>query len=458
MPGEVPNVAMGRRKQEQPELFIGAGDLPRSPGHPFYRQLNRLLSAAGFDDFVEEECAQFYATKQGRPSIAPGVYFRLLLIGYFEGLDSERGIAWRVADSLTLREFLGYGLSAAPPDHSTLSRTRRRMSSESHQRVFSWVLALLAREGLVRGKTVGVDATTLEANAALRSIVRRDTGVGYTEFLESLAKESGIETPTRSDLTKLDRKRQKKGSNQEWQHPHDPDAQIAKMKDGRTRLAHKVEHGVDMETGALLGVTVQPASRGDTKSLAVTLEEVGGNLEDVVDDGEAVARLSNELLAEVVADKGYHSALVLESCDDKEVRTYISEPDRGRRRWKGKKRKRKLTYANRRRGRGARGKSLQRQRGEIIERSFAHCYDTGGMRRSHLRGHDNLFKRLLIHAAGFNLALVMRRVAGHGKPRALQGLVSSLRRLLSLLRELFSRPPARRAASRTPTWAGWRNV
>src|SRR3981081_4375529 len=268
-------MGMGRKAKQrrQEQIWIAHTELPRTVAHPFYEQLNRVLEGRGFDEFVEQQCSQFYAEKMGRPSLAPGQYFRLVRIGYFEGIDSERGIAWRAADSLGLRGFLGVGLEQMPPDHSTISRTRRLIDVETHQAVFGWVLELLAEEGLLKGKKVGVEGTTLEANAALRSIVRRDTGEGYQEFLTRLAQESGIATPTREQLAKLDRKRARKGSNEDWEHPHDADARIAKMKDGGTHLAHKVEHGVDLESGALLAVTVQPADQGDTETVGATLRE-----------------------------------------------------------------------------------------------------------------------------------------------------------------------------------------
>ena len=175
-------------------------DLPTAASHPFYRRLNQLLREHGFDDFAEAQCASFYAQTMGRPGLPPGIYFRLLLIGYFEGIDSERGIAWRAADSLALRDFLGLDLHKAPPDHSTISRTRRLITLEAHRAVFTWVLQCLSTAGLVKGKTIGLDATTLEANAALRSIVRRDSGESYEEFLTTLANAPGIGTPTRADL------------------------------------------------------------------------------------------------------------------------------------------------------------------------------------------------------------------------------------------------------------------
>jgi transposase len=423
-------MSMGRRpKQRQGQLWIEAKRLAQGPGHPFYDRLNKVLAKNDFDSFVEGVCKLFYDTALGRPSLPPSVYFRLLLIGYFEGIDSERGIAWRVADSLTLREFLGYEPTDAPPDHSTISRNRRLIDVSVHQEVFTWVLGVLAKEELLRGKTLGIDGTTLEANAALRSIVRRDTGEGYQEFLIGLAKTSGIETPTREDLARIDRKRAKKGSNEDWRNPFDPDAKITKMKDGRTHLAHKAEHAVDMETGAVVVVTLQPADRGDTASLEVTLDEAMAVLSDVIEDEEATEGLSDEMLSEVVADKGYHSNATLLAQARLGLRTYISEPKRGRRNWKNQEAAQEAVYANRRRVKGRRGKRLMRQRGELIERSFAHCYETGNMRRTHLRGHPNILKRLLIHVAGFNLGLLMRQLCSIGKPRVLQGLSSLLLRL-----------------------------
>ena len=421
-------MAMGTRKQQerQEEFWIATAELPRSAGHPFYERLNELLEEAGFDGFVEERCRRFYAAKMGRPSLAPGVYFRLLLIGYFEGLDGERGMAWRAADSLGLRRFLRIGLEEMTPDHSTISRTRRLIDVETHREVFTWVLGVIAEKGLLKGKTLGIDATTLEANAALRSIVRRDSGESYQEFLTKLAKESGIETPTREDLARLDRKRKKKGSNQDWKHPQDGDARITKMKDGRTHLAHKAEHAVDLETGAVVAVTLQGADQGDTTTVKETFIEAAEQLEEVGKEPAADERMNEQGMEEVVADKGYHSGPVLEDIQEIGVRSYISEPKRKRRKWQGKRGQQAAVYGNRRRIRGERGKQLLRRRGELLERSFAHVYDTGGMRRTHLRGHRNILKRLLIHVAAFNLSLILRWEAGVGTPRGLQGLRSRI--------------------------------
>lgn len=422
------------KRGRQATMWIATSDVPKTAAHPFYERLNRILDDAGFDRYVETQCARFYAPAMGRPSLAPGRYFRLLLVGYFEGLDSERGIAWRAADSLALRQFLGLELTEVPPDHSTLSRTRRLLDLETHQAVFTWVLQRLAQAGLVKGQTIGIDATTLEANAALRSIVRRDTGETYQEFLTQLAKASGIDTPTRADLARIDRDRKKKGCNDDWTHPKDPDAKITKMKDGRTHLAHKAEHAVDLESGAVVAVTVQDADEGDTTSSQETLIQAAEQLEAVTPDGTG--------FKEVVADKGYHSNQALVDLEALGVRSYISEPDRGRRNWQGKAEARAAVYRNRRRIRGARGKRLLRQRGERLERPFAHLYETGRMRRVHLRGHGNILKRVLLQAAALNLGLLMRTLVGVGTPRSLQGRVVAflgfLWSLLGLLHTLWA--------------------
>jgi transposase len=420
-------MAMGKhRATRQTAIWIATSDLPTPAAHPFYQRLNALLAKAEFDAFVEGRCVRFYAATMGRPSLAPAVYFRLLLIGYFEGIDSERGIAWRAADSLALREFLSLGLDVAPPDHSTISRTRRLIDLETHQAVFTWILQRVADAGLLKGKTLGVDATTLEANAALRSIVRRDTGDTYQEFLTQLAQASGVATPTREDLAKVDRKRKKKGSNDDWTHPHDPDARITKMKDGRTHLAHKAEHAVDLASGAVVAVTIQPADRGDTDSGVDTVLTALDELDAVQPEGDADR--------EIVADKGYHSTDRVSDWEGIGLRTYISEPKRGRRRWHGQTALRDAVYRNRRRIRGTRGQQLLRRRGEYVERPNAHLYETGALRRTHLRGHANILKRVLIHTGGFNLGLIMRQLIGVGTPRGLQGRVAAvIAMLLALL-------------------------
>lgn len=441
-------MAMGKRTtQRQQELWIAAPDMPTPVAEPFYRKLNQLLAQRGFDPLVEGLCQKFYHDELGRPSIPPGVYFRMLLLGYFEGIDSERGIAWRCGDSLSFRAFLGIALNKSTPDHSSLSKIRGRIDLETHQEVFAWVLKVLAEKGLLKGKTLGIDATTLEANAAMRSIVRKDTGESYNEFLTKLAQASGIATPTREDLAKIDKKRKNKASNDDWQSPSDPDARIAKMKDGTTHLAHKAEHAVDLQTGAIVAVTLQEADQGDTSTLWKTMEESVQNLREVTDDPATAECIEGRIIQEVVTDKGYHSNDTCRDFAEVEIRSYFSEADKGRRDWEGKSDEQAAVYANRRRIRGQRGKRLLRKRGELLERPFAHCYETGGMRRTHLRGHGNILKRLLVHVAGFNLGLVMRSLFGIGKPRRLQdslaaailGLFNMIFNLLGPLRTLWAR-------------------
>lgn len=438
---------MGTRKQreKQEDIWIAQTELASAPGHPFYQRLNELLEAEGFDEFVEGRCAKFYAAKYGRPSLTPGIYFRSLLIGYFEGIDSERGIAWRLADSLALRRFVGIGLDEYTPDHSTISRTRRLIDGDTHREVFGWVLSLLADRGLLQGQRIAIDATTLEANAAMRSIVRRDTGESYEEFLRGLAKASGMATPTREDLAQLDRKRKKRMSNQEWKSPGDEDARIAKMKDGRTHLAHKAEHAVDLDTGAVVAVTLQGADQGDTTTLEETLcaagmavaEQIGREAELRPGDQP---RVNVNGIEELVADKGYHSGAVVERVKSYEVRSYIPEKQQtGQRHWQGKAEEQQAVYQNRRRVHSSYGKSLLRRRGELVERSFAHCYDTGGMRRTHLRGHENILKRQLIHVGAFNLSLILRRLLGAGTPREWRNRFA---KLVLLLYFLFARRKA----------------
>ena len=351
----------------------------------------------------------------GRPGLPPGPYFRLLLLGYFEGLDSERGIARRATDSLAVRSFVGLGHDAAAPHHSTISRSRRLIEVETHRAVFTWVQERLVAAGLLKGRTVAIDATTLEANAAMRSIVRRDTGESYQEFLTRLAAASGIKTPTREALARLDRRRKKRTSNEDWENPSDPDARITKMKDGRTHLAHKAEHAVDLDSGALVAVTLLGADVGDTTSLVETAIAAAEQVE------AAHANTTPAELAVIVADKGYHSNQTMIDLDAVAERSYIAEPERRRRDWTKTPQAQSAVYGNRRRVRDARGQRLMRRRGEYVERTFAHLYDTGGLRRTHLRGHQNILKRLLVHAGAFNLGLLMRKAFGRGTPRGLQG-------------------------------------
>src|SRR5919199_1723476 len=406
-------MAMGRQADRQGDLMVSWSEMPRSPGHVFYDRLQQVLVGAGFDGFVETTCKPFYAATMGAPSVPPGRYFRMHMVGYFEGIDSERGIEWRCSDSLSLREFLRLESRERVPDHSWLSKTRSRLPQEVHERVFGWVLALIARQGLVKGERIGVAASTMEANAALRTIVRRDTGEGYRAMLTRMAQESGIETPTADDLVRRDRQRTGKTlSNADWVSPSDPEARITRMKDGTTHLADKPEHAVDLDTGAIVAAEIHAADAGDTTTLSGTLAAAEANLEAV-----GMAPTSADP-AECVADKGYHSRAVLKTLDGGIWKTRIAEPQRKTfARWHGDEAARLAVYANRTRLRSGIGKDAMQRRAELVERSFAHTLERGGMRRTWLRGRANVAKRYLIHLAGHNLGLLIRLLIGAGTPK-----------------------------------------
>jgi transposase len=410
-------MALGRRPSDhQGELFVTSADLPRSAGHPFYDRLNRLLGEHGFDAYAEGLCRPYYADGQGRPGIPPGVYFRMLFVGYFEGIDSQRGIAWRCADSLALRSFLGTPLTEATPEHSSLTRVRQRLPGDVHEAVFVWVLRLAREEKLLTGSAVGVDATTLEANAALKAIVRTDTGEGYQDFLTRLAREAGLVDPTAEELRRFDKNRPDKTcSNTEWASPTDPDARITRMKDGRTHLAYKAEHVVQLHSEIVVGVAIHPADQGDPVALVDSVMIAEQRLRAAGSDLE---------IAEVAADKGYHKASALDVADALGVRTYIPEPKRPRAKpGRGTRpaAERRAVRLNRQRVQRPHGRRLQRLRSERVERTFAHVCDTGGARRTWLRGFVNVTKRYLAHVAAHNLAVVLRALFGVGKPRCLQG-------------------------------------
>ena len=450
-------MALGKRHGIQSAVWIPTQELPRSPGHPFYQALNRLLAEAKFDAFVEKLCQPYYAT-HGRPGIPPGVYFRMLLVGYFEGINSQRGIAWRCSDSLSLREFLGCGPSGDTPDHSSLTVIRQRLPLAVHSAVFVFCLKLAREKGLLRGATLAVDSTNLAANAAMKSIVRKDTEERWDEYLQRLAAEEGVANPTAEDARRLDRRRRgKKVSNQDWAASTDPDSRIARMKDGRTRLAYKAEHAVDIESDLLVAAVIHPADRSDHDTVAETMAEAQVNAEDAGVPEPARA---------MVADKGYHSTETITGFTAAGTRTYIPEPKTGGRRrvWQGKPAEQKrAVVANRRRMRGARGKRLSRQRSEKVERSFAHTCETGGGRRTQIRGRTEVAKRHLLQGCAYNLGVVMRTLFGVGTPRSLQGALASVRALVQAIASWLrhhlghlSTPPVR-SCLRLP-WLGLLNI
>ena len=337
---------------------------------------------------------------------------------------------------MCLRQSLQIGLDEPTPDHVTISRTRRLMDEATHQEVFGWVLRQVMQAGLLKGKTIGIDATTLEANAAMKSIVRRDTQESYTDYLKRLAEAEGLEQADEAALRRMDRRRSKKGSNAEWINPHDPEAQITRLKDGRTALAYKAEHAVDMDTGAIVAVTAHGGAVGDSASIQETLPAAGEAVSEQIPEPTAQGEYAVNLegVEELVADKGYHAGPVLAAVREAGVRSYVAEPDRGRRKWTGKQEQQAAVYANRRRIGGNRGKQLLRRRGELLERTFAHAYETGALRRLYVRGRENVQKKLLVQAAACNLALLLRKMMGAGTPRALHDAVAGL--LIVLLRLL----------------------
>jgi IS5 family transposase len=435
---------MGRRRWEtQESLFIATDRLPKAAGHPFYERLNQLLAEAGFDSWIEKRCQQYYAAEgsAGRPSIPPGLYFRMLLVGYFENIDSQRGIAWRCADSLGLRRFLGLSLEDSSPDHSTLTNTRKRLPAEVFEEVFQFVLSIAALKGLLAGKTVGVDSTTLEANAAMKSIVRKDTGEDWRAYVVRLMREEGViepdHEPTDEEVRRYDKGRKnKRVSNAEWQSSTDPDSRIAKMKDGRTHLAYKAEHVVDLGNELVLAAEIYPANRGDTDTLVDSVMQAKLN----VDAANERVGLGGERIEEVAADKGYHAAATLDLADALNLRTYIPEPKHTHRsRWTGKPEAHRTAVVNNRRRTGReKSRRLQRLRSERVERSFAHTCETGGARRSWLRGFVDVTKRYLMTVAAHNLGRVLRKLFGVGKPKALQGISSLSAGLAEVLHVLLS--------------------
>jgi transposase len=408
-------MALGKRRNEQQSAWVATTELPKSPGHPFYKKLNALLADAKFDQWLEQLCAPYYAAKMGRGSIPPGVYFRMILVGYFEGIGSQRGIAWRCSDSRSLAEFLGVPVEQETPDHSSLSRIHDRLPLEVHEAMFVFVLRLAMESKLLAGKTVAVDSTMLEADAAMKSIVRRDTGEDWKKYLRGLAAEEGLEDPTDEELRRFDKRRKdKKVSNDDWVSPNDPDSRIARMKDGTTHAAYKAEHVVDLETDLVLAAVIYEANRADTETLAESVVQAQLNV---------IAAESPANIEEAVADKGYHAAEQLADVNETlGIRTYIPEPKR-KRPWKWSDHtvaERRAVTGNHRRVKRGRSRKLQRLRSELTERSFAHVCETGGARRCWLHGMLQVSKRYLIQVAARNLGLIMRKLFGIGTPRGMQ--------------------------------------
>lgn len=407
-------MTVGRRRSEQQgEFWVAADRLGVGPRNAFYDRLNQVLASIDFDRTLEAAVEPYYAPT-GRRGLAPGVYFRMLFIGYFEDISSQRGIAWRCEDSRSLARFLGFAPGESTPDHSTLSLTRQRLPMDVHALAFQLVLRAAQEHGLLKGKTLAIDATDLEANASMKSIVRRDNGDDWREYLRKLyEEETGQSDPTDEELRRFDKRRKKKVSNEQWASTTDPDARIGKMKDGRTHLKYKAENAIDLETEIIVAAEVYHGDEGDTLTIEDTLMTAQTHLREAETGCE---------VEEVVADKGYHSEASLDCLQNRwQQRTYVPESQRKQpRNWKDKPEGWQAAYRrNRRNTLGARGRRLQRLRSERVERTFAHLCETGGARRTWLRGLDKVRKRYVTAAMAFNLGRILRALFGAGKPRHL---------------------------------------
>jgi hypothetical protein len=446
-------MGLGRRAEERQQAFwVPAEKLSEGPRNAFYDRLNQVLAKIDFDRKLEAAAKPYYQTT-GRKGLPPGVYFRMLFIGYFEDISSQRGIAWRCEDSRSLARFLGYGPGEQTPDHSTLSVTQNRLPIEIHHLAFELVLQAANEHGLLKGKTIGVDATDLEANASMKNIIRRDNGDDYREYVRKLYEEETDKSdPDDDELRRFDKGRKnKKLSNEEWVSTTDDDARIGKMKDGRTHMKYKAENAVDLETEIIVAAEIYHGDRGDTSTIEDTVIAAMAHLDGANTDCE---------VKEVVADKGYHSDECLESLQNNtHQRTYIPEQKRAKpRRNRGKSAEVNHAYhRNRRNANGVRGKRLQRLRSERVERTFAHLCDTGGIRRMWLRGLEKAQKRYKMAAAAFNLGRILRHLLGAGKPRHLAVLAKLLCFIyISIAKQIDSlRHQAAQRKSLTAT--GWRN-
>jgi transposase len=442
-------MALGKRKRQHQDTFwVAADKLGGGPRNAFYDRLNRLLDEIDFDGQLEKAAEPYYEST-GRKGLPPGVYFRMIFIGYFEDISSQRGIAWRCEDSRSLARFLGFAPGESTPDHSTLSLTRERLPMQLHQFAFELILKAAADNGLLKGKTLGVDATDLEANASLKSIVRKDNGDDWREYLRKLYEaETGKSDPDDDELRRFDKNRKpcKKVSNDEWESATDPDSRIGQMKDGRYHLKYKAENAVDLETEVIVAAEVYYGNQGDTRTIEDTVNAAKTNLREA----EAGCEVQ-----EVVADKGYHGERTLDQLqNESDVRTYIPEPiQKHHRTWTDKSARREASYRrNRRNTTGKRGRRLQRLRSERVERVFAHLCDTGGARRTWLRGIEKVRKRYVSAAMAFNLGRIMRLLIGAGKPRYAQVLAE---RALFALFTILAVWQLRRIASET-LGARWR--
>ena len=422
-----------KQKATQPEFWVATHQLPKSAKATFYSKLDETLESFGFAEKVRQICAPAYKqTNLGRPGIDPVVYLKMIMVGFFEDLPSERAIAARCADSIAIRRFLNYELDENTPDHSSLTIIRQRLGLEIYQKVFTLCLRALQEHGLLRGKHLGIDSSVMEANASLRALVNRNTAEQYWDYVKRLAAEQGIDPEDAAAVRKFDRQRPGKGSNQDWENPHDPDAKIGPRKHGGTDMIYKPETVVDLNTGAVVQAEVQPGDHTDHQGLATTILEAQQRINEA--RGEAADALTVET---VTADKGYYAVEQLQALQHEEIKTVIADPVSNRRLDKLQPEQRQAVQAALRSTRSKYGKALLRRRGMHIERSFAHILDCGGMRRATLRGWENLNKRFKLATAFYNLSQLMRKLFGFGTPKQLAALARALfwvlARLLSLV-------------------------
>jgi len=436
-----------KKASVQKEFWVVADRLPKASPSRFYQLLDRTLAEMDFAGQVRAMCAPAYAEawRGGRPGIDPVVYFKMLMIGFFEGIESERQIAARCEDSLSLRGFLGYTLEEATPDHSSMSVIRQRLGSACYERVFALVLAALQRHGLLKGRHLGIDSSVIEANASLRSLCERNTEEGYWQYVQRLAKELGLETSDGAELRNFDRKRPgKKMSNEQWENPHDPDAKIGKTKAGATAMVYLPEHTVDLETGAIVQAQVLLGDHRDSEELSQRVIEAAINVQ------EAKGTKDPEVLPKTLTgDKGYFSLEEVGRLQELSIKPVISDPHRAQRRFDKLSSAQRQSLARVQRSVSSKyGKELLRRRGQHIERSFAHVLDAGGMRCATLRGLKNLNKRHQIAAACYNLSQLLRRLYGVGTPKQWRAFlrlwmaahvhfVTNLRRSLSAVLQNF---------------------
>src|SRR5229473_2729999 len=404
-----------KKKAAQPEFWIVADQVVTSAQSGFYAKLEQTLESFGFAAKVRALCAPTYdKSGLGRPGIDPVVYLKMIMVGFFEDLPSERAIAARCADSMSIRAFLNYELDEKTPDHSSFTVIRQRLGLDIYERIFTLTLQALRAHGLLRGKHLGIDSSVIEANASLRALVHRNTEEQYWDYVKRLAAEQGIDPEDAAAVRRFDRHRPGKGSNQEWQNPHDPDAKIGRTKDGATDMIYKPEAVVDLDTGAIVQADVHPGDQADHKEMATRVLEAQQTINQACEQP-----LDTLTATSVTSDKGYYAVDQLQVLQQEGIRTVISDPSDRRRVDKLEPQQQRVVRGARRSVKSKSGKALLRRRGMHIERSFAHILDCGGMRRTTLRGWENLNKRYKLAAAFYNLSQLMRKLFGFGTPKQL---------------------------------------